>query len=277
MDTHPNPHALAKQHVARILVDLRTAAGLTQSQLARRLGWTNSVASRIESSQGGLPDLTSVARYAGACDLRAVLVFASSSADQRLHHAHGHFSNTTALDARMNAVIHEGDLPLDDAPGDTQGMRIHSVVSLQATRHTGFYQRFDPETLFNFARALRATRNAVAISQIELARRARWTPQFVSRLETSLCARVPNFASLIRYTAACRVDAGLLFTTPHLGAPDIATSEVATLDIATFVIVSAISLQPSDHPVWFEALAGRRFILPLRNIRASSVRIGPLP
>lgn len=257
MDTHSNLHTPVKELLARTLIDLRSVAGLTQAHLARRLGWARSVASRIESAEGALPDLTSLARYARTCDVEAVLIFGSSATD---------------------------------------GLRVHSAATLRATRHSGYYQRFDPEALFEFARALRAVRKAVALSQPELATRARWSHQFVSRLETSLCARLPNLATLIRYACACQVAAGLVFAKPH-GSPCASSSAIvpansrvttdamplaiATTDIATpggglWVGVRAVTLETPDSPVSFEALMGRLITLPFPNVEASSVRIRPL-
>jgi len=57
--------------VAQLVYDLRTSAGLTQRQLAERMGTTQSVISRLEQA-GRLPTLDLLARVATAtgADLR---------------------------------------------------------------------------------------------------------------------------------------------------------------------------------------------------------------
>jgi transcriptional regulator with XRE-family HTH domain len=67
---------VTKSELALALVELRTHAGLTQAQLARRAEWPNSVACRLEAPHGPLPDLASLACYARACDLEAGFLFA---------------------------------------------------------------------------------------------------------------------------------------------------------------------------------------------------------
>lgn len=268
VDTRPSPHALAKELLSRSLIDLRTVAGFTQTQLARRLGWTTAVASRIESAQGPLPDLTRVARYARACDLQAILVFASLST--------------------------------------SSGLRVHSALMLQVTRHAGYYQRFDCEVLFEFARALRAARKAVGVSQLELTARG--------SLDAPVCpAGSRNFplcspahlATLIRYASGCRVNAGLVFarsdaavaaygaraevgtdpadssgplTIPDVPEPEatplpVAATEIASSGGSTWVVARAATFHSASDAESLAALTGR-LILTSPNITAPSVRIG---
>ena len=63
------------------------------------------------------------------------------------------------------------------------------------------------------ALCLLAARKNRGLSQVELARRAGWKPQFVARLE-SLNGRLPNLSSIMRYGRACGTDVGLLFGRP---------------------------------------------------------------
>jgi ribosome-binding protein aMBF1 (putative translation factor) len=60
--------------VAQLVYDLRTSAGLTQRQLADRMGTTQSVISRLEQA-GRLPTLDLLARVAAATesDLRLLV------------------------------------------------------------------------------------------------------------------------------------------------------------------------------------------------------------
>jgi len=58
--------------VARELIAARTQAGLTQADVAERMGTTQSVIARLESSKRA-PSLRSVQRYAQAIGLRAVV------------------------------------------------------------------------------------------------------------------------------------------------------------------------------------------------------------
>lgn len=60
--------------LAQLVYDLRTGAGLTQHELAERMGTTQSVISRLEQA-GRLPTLELLARVAGATgsDLRLLV------------------------------------------------------------------------------------------------------------------------------------------------------------------------------------------------------------
>lgn len=65
--------ALADQwinfEIAQVVYDARTQAGLTQGQLARRIGTTQSVISRLEDSDYGAQSLKMLRRIARALDL----------------------------------------------------------------------------------------------------------------------------------------------------------------------------------------------------------------
>jgi transcriptional regulator with XRE-family HTH domain len=67
---------VTKQAFAEALLGLRTRANLRQVDLAGRAGWTSQVVSRLESVNGRLPDLTTLARYGKACRVEVGLVFA---------------------------------------------------------------------------------------------------------------------------------------------------------------------------------------------------------
>lgn len=65
--------ALAPEYeTAKELIAARTSAGLTQSEVAERMGTTQSVIARLESGKAA-PSLRSVQRYAEAVGARAVL------------------------------------------------------------------------------------------------------------------------------------------------------------------------------------------------------------
>ena len=65
--------ALAPEYeTARELIAARTSAGMTQGEVAARMGTTQSVIARLESSKRA-PSLRSVQRYAQAIGLRAVV------------------------------------------------------------------------------------------------------------------------------------------------------------------------------------------------------------
>ncbi len=58
------------------LLRLRSEAGLTQAQVAKRMGVTQGRVAQIESlSSAALPSLTSVRRYAAACGQRLLIGF----------------------------------------------------------------------------------------------------------------------------------------------------------------------------------------------------------
>jgi DNA-binding XRE family transcriptional regulator len=66
------------------LLRARQAAGLTQSQLAERMGVSQPVVARIESSLGSrkhAPSLATLRRYADACGQRLVIRFEPKEQD----------------------------------------------------------------------------------------------------------------------------------------------------------------------------------------------------
>lgn len=80
-----NPEALAEYEaqapefeLARELITARTRAGLTQSELAERMGVSQPVVARIEGSIGSrkhAPSLATLRKYADACGQRLVIRF----------------------------------------------------------------------------------------------------------------------------------------------------------------------------------------------------------
>jgi transcriptional regulator with XRE-family HTH domain len=69
--------AAVEQNVAlgELIYELRTGAGLSQRELAERMGTTQSVISRLEESGGGRPRLDTLARIASALDRYLVVSF----------------------------------------------------------------------------------------------------------------------------------------------------------------------------------------------------------
>ncbi|MCZ2103088.1 MAG: helix-turn-helix transcriptional regulator [Comamonadaceae bacterium] len=72
-DTRAEYEALADEFaLARELIAARTSAGLTQADVAERMGTGQSTVARLESGTG-TPSLRSVQRYAQAVGRRAVV------------------------------------------------------------------------------------------------------------------------------------------------------------------------------------------------------------
>lgn len=72
-DTRAEYEALADEFsLARELIAARTSAGLTQADVAERMGTTQSAVARLEGGKAA-PSLRSVQRYAQAVGRRAVV------------------------------------------------------------------------------------------------------------------------------------------------------------------------------------------------------------
>jgi ribosome-binding protein aMBF1 (putative translation factor) len=69
--------AAVQQNLAlgELIYELRMGAGLSQRELAERMGTTQSVISRLEGSGGGRPRLDTLARIAFALDRHLVVSF----------------------------------------------------------------------------------------------------------------------------------------------------------------------------------------------------------
>lgn len=73
-----------KASIAKILTRIRVQANLTQSEVARRAGWRKSYVSRLESPLGGVPDATTLTRFADACGMSTAVVFGTED-NNKLH------------------------------------------------------------------------------------------------------------------------------------------------------------------------------------------------
>ncbi len=73
---------VSRQRIGQILRELRDKAGLTQAQLASRLGRTTTSVSKIELGHRGI-EMPEIARWAAACGFDARLEFSDrANADQ---------------------------------------------------------------------------------------------------------------------------------------------------------------------------------------------------
>jgi len=88
--------------------------------------------------------------------------------------------------------------------------------------------------------ALIALRKRCGLTQAELARRAGFTPQFASRIE-SRRGRIPDFSTIIRYGKACGTSVGLLF---------------ARANERQLTLVASMTLQAPNSTRHFESVAG---------------------
>ena len=70
--------------LAQLMYDLRTEAGLSQRELADRMGTTQSVISRLEEGGGAKNRIDTLARVATALDRHLVLSFPAEIPDQMI-------------------------------------------------------------------------------------------------------------------------------------------------------------------------------------------------
>lgn len=80
--------AFADDAVARKIHDLRIKAGLTQKQLAKMVGTTDSVISRLEDADYEGHSMAMLNRIAAALDKRVEIRFVSIRANSQAVHAH---------------------------------------------------------------------------------------------------------------------------------------------------------------------------------------------
>jgi DNA-binding XRE family transcriptional regulator len=80
--------AFAEDAVARKIYQLRTKAGLTQKQLAKMVGTTDSVISRLEDADYEGHSMAMLTRIAAALDKRVEIRFVSIRANSQPVHAH---------------------------------------------------------------------------------------------------------------------------------------------------------------------------------------------
>ncbi len=70
----------SRYEIALALLATRKSVALTQRQLAARASWKIQFVCRLESLDGRLPDLTTLIRYAKACDVELCLLFSQACA-----------------------------------------------------------------------------------------------------------------------------------------------------------------------------------------------------
>lgn len=70
----------SRYEIALALLATRRSVALTQRQLAVRASWKTQFVCRLESLEGRLPNLTTLIRYAKACDVDLRLLFSQASA-----------------------------------------------------------------------------------------------------------------------------------------------------------------------------------------------------
>lgn len=71
-----------KRLIGSLLESTRSAAGLTQSEVAEKAGWDNTFVSRIEGIRGPIPDTVTIARFVHACGGQVSLVVTMADSDQ---------------------------------------------------------------------------------------------------------------------------------------------------------------------------------------------------
>jgi DNA-binding XRE family transcriptional regulator len=83
--------AAAEFRLLRELLDARKRAGLTQEDVALRMGTTRSAISRLEGSRKHLPALSTLRRYADVLDCDVVIHLVPRESRQQGHDQHTHF------------------------------------------------------------------------------------------------------------------------------------------------------------------------------------------
>lgn len=63
----------SRRKLSQALILVRKHAGLTQAELAERIGWKQSAVSRIESATGPMPDTTTIDRYVRGCGMHMTI------------------------------------------------------------------------------------------------------------------------------------------------------------------------------------------------------------
>lgn len=77
-----------KRKFALLLAGIRKEAGLSQRDVANLAGWNKAFVSRLESAQGGIPDLDTLERYFRACGSAFGLITGSPGAEGHVHVTH---------------------------------------------------------------------------------------------------------------------------------------------------------------------------------------------
>lgn len=110
--------AAADAHVAQLIYDLRTAAGLTQAELARRVATTRSAISRLEDADYDGHSLAMLRRVAEAPGHRVVIGFKPLGTAEEVPRAPG--QRKADAPARMHG---KAALPTRDSTPDDRGSR----------------------------------------------------------------------------------------------------------------------------------------------------------
>jgi transcriptional regulator with XRE-family HTH domain len=96
----------ARRHLGRKLERMRRNAGLTQAELARRMGKNQAFVARMESGRGDMPKAESIALFATQCGYATAYAFVEPSGDDAgltLHDLQP-IGQSAAIAARLEAV-----------------------------------------------------------------------------------------------------------------------------------------------------------------------------
>jgi transcriptional regulator with XRE-family HTH domain len=104
--------ASANAHVAQLIYDLRTAAGLTQAELARRVKTARSVISRLEDADYDGHSLAMLRRVAEALGHRLVIGFTPIGTTEKVPRTPGQRKADSPARMRAKATV----LPRDPNP-----------------------------------------------------------------------------------------------------------------------------------------------------------------
>jgi transcriptional regulator with XRE-family HTH domain len=90
----------SKRGFGLLFARMRKRAGLLQKDVAERTGWDKAFVSRLESGQGAVPDMQTLARFAEACGATAGVVFGRRAENESAVHI---IDAMTMPGARTNA------------------------------------------------------------------------------------------------------------------------------------------------------------------------------
>jgi transcriptional regulator with XRE-family HTH domain len=107
--------------VVLMLVRLRKSRGLTQADVAARVGWDKSFVSRLERPTDRMPDLTTISRYLEACDARAGLVIASTDTPAQMHVEDAVSLGGGEDSHQMFEILRDRDIAWDDSAAGAAG------------------------------------------------------------------------------------------------------------------------------------------------------------
>ncbi len=92
---------LAELHLEQQLVDLREKEGLTQTEVARRLGVSQPVVARFEAGRAQRVEVRTIAKHAAALGYQMRVTFVRSQTGQRASRVH-----SSARRTARRAVVH---------------------------------------------------------------------------------------------------------------------------------------------------------------------------